>query len=109
MKLLTLFFLFLINPGLITHHLQAHEIGNLEKSSLAELVDSTSPSVVTIAVKGTRELRQNQNPFSVILFLNVFLDNLLDNLNPREKENLVVVVQELSLMAFKGTLSPITM
>ena len=52
MKLLTLFFLFLITPGLITNHLHAHERGNLEKSSLAELVDSTSPSVVTIAIKG---------------------------------------------------------
>ena len=59
MKLLTLFFLFLINPGLITHHLHAHDVGNLAQSSLAELVDSTSPSVVTIAIKGTRKVQQN--------------------------------------------------
>ena len=59
MKLLTLFFLFLINPGLITHRLNAHDVGNLEQSSLAELVDSTSPSVVTIAIKGTRKVQQN--------------------------------------------------
>jgi len=58
-KLLTLFFLFLINPGLITHRLNAHDVGNLEQSSLAELVDSTSPSVVTIAIKGTRKVQQN--------------------------------------------------
>ena len=59
MKLLTLFFLFLINPGLITHRLNAHDVGNLEQSSLAELVDSTSPSVVTIAIKGTRKVQHN--------------------------------------------------
>ena len=59
MKLLTLFFLFLINPGLITHRLNAHDVGNLEQSSLAELVDSTSPSVVTIAIKGTRKIQHN--------------------------------------------------
>ena len=59
MKLLTLFFLFLINPGLITHRLNAHDVGNLAQSSLAELVDSTSPSVVTIAIKGTRKVQQN--------------------------------------------------
>jgi Do/DeqQ family serine protease len=58
-KLLTLFFLFLINPGLITHRLNAHDVGNLEQSSLAELVDSTSPSVVTIAIKGTRKVQHN--------------------------------------------------
>jgi len=58
-KLLTLFFLFLINPGLITHRLNAHDVGNLEQSSLAELVDSTSPSVVTIAIKGTRKIQHN--------------------------------------------------
>ena len=58
-KLLTLFFLFLINPGLITHRLNAHDVGNLAQSSLAELVDSTSPSVVTIAIKGTRKVQQN--------------------------------------------------
>ena len=61
MKLLTLFFLFLINPSLITHYLHAHEIGNLEQSSLAELVESTSPSVVTIAIKG--KVKIQQNPF----------------------------------------------
>ena len=87
MKLLTLFFLFLINPGLITHHLQAHEIGNLEKSSLAELVDSTSPSVVTIAVKGTRELRQNQNPFSSDPFFERFFGQPFGQPQPpRERE-----------------------
>ena len=59
MKLLTLFFLFLINPGLITHRLNAHDVGNLAQSSLAELVDSTSPSVVTIAIKGTRKIQHN--------------------------------------------------
>ena len=59
MKLLTLFFLFLINPGLITHRLNAHDVGNLAQSSLAELVDSTSPSVVTIAIKGTRKVQHN--------------------------------------------------
>ena len=59
MKLLTLFFLFLINPGLITHRLNAHDVRNLEQSSLAELVDSTSPSVVTIAIKGTRKIQHN--------------------------------------------------
>ena len=59
MKLLTLFFLFLINPGLITHRLNAHDVRNLEQSSLAELVDSTSPSVVTIAIKGTRKVQHN--------------------------------------------------
>jgi len=58
-KLLTLFFLFLINPGLITHRLNAHDVGNLAQSSLAELVDSTSPSVVTIAIKGTRKVQHN--------------------------------------------------
>ena len=58
-KLLTLLFLFLINPGLITHRLNAHDVGNLEQSSLAELVDSTSPSVVTIAIKGTRKVQHN--------------------------------------------------
>ena len=58
-KLLTLFFLFLINPGLITHRLNAHDVGNLAQSSLAELVDSTSPSVVTIAIKGTRKIQHN--------------------------------------------------
>lgn len=87
MKLLTLFFLFLINPGLITHHLQAHEIGNLEKSSLAELVDSTSPSVVTIAVKGTRELQQNQNPFSGDPFFERFFGQPFGQPQPpRERE-----------------------
>jgi len=59
LKFLTLFFLFLINSVLITHHLDAHDIGNLEQSSLAELVNSTSPSVVTIAIKGTRKVQQN--------------------------------------------------
>ena len=59
MKLLTLFFLFLINPSLVTHHLHAHDVENLELSSLAELVESTSPSVVTIAIKGTRKVQQN--------------------------------------------------
>ena len=64
MKLFTLFFLFLITPGLVMHkmhNLYAHEIGNLEQSSLAELVDSTSPSVVTIAIKG--KVKVQQNPF----------------------------------------------
>ena len=105
MKLLTLFFLFLINPDHLIDRLHADEIKNLEHpeasvqlssaeneslredlieqnrnriaeleqekeellqiikgklpSSLRELVDSTSPSVVTIAIKGTRKVQQN--------------------------------------------------
>ena len=87
MKLLTLFFLFLINPGLITHRLNAHDVGNLAQSSLAELVDSTSPSVVTIAVKGTRELRQNQNPFSGDPFFERFFGQPFGQPQPpRERE-----------------------
>ena len=61
MKLLTLLFMLLMNVGLIKNHLHAHEMGNLEQSSLAELVDSTSPSVVTIAIKG--KVKAQQNPF----------------------------------------------
>ena len=55
MKLLTLFFLFLSTPAKITHHLHAHEIGNLEQSSLAELVDSTSPYALTGCVMATNK------------------------------------------------------
>ena len=80
MKLLSLFFLFLINPGLIKHHLHAHEIGNLEKSSLAELVDSTSPSVVTIAIKG--KVKVQQNPFNDPFFEGFFGQPQ----SPRERE-----------------------
>ena len=58
MKLLALFFMFLINLGLMKSNLHAHEIGNLEQSSLAELVDSTSPSVLTIAIKGKVKAQQ---------------------------------------------------
>ena len=81
MKLLTLFFLFLINPGLITHRLNAHDVGNLEQSSLAELVDSTSPSVVTIAIKGTRKVQQN--PFFDDPFFERFFGQPQ---RPRERE-----------------------
>ena len=72
MKFLTLLVLFLINPGFTKHHLQAHEIGNLEQSSLAELVDSTSPSVVTIAIKG--KVKAQQNPFFDDPFFERFFD-----------------------------------
>ena len=81
MKLLTLFFLFLINPGLITHRLNAHDVRNLEQSSLAELVDSTSPSVVTIAIKGTRKVQQN--PFCDDPFFERFFGQPQP---PRERE-----------------------
>ena len=81
MKLLTLFFLFLINPGLITHRLNAHDVGNLAQSSLAELVDSTSPSVVTIAIKGTRKVQQN--PFFDDPFFERFFGQPQ---RPRERE-----------------------
>ena len=80
-KLLTLFFLFLINPGLITHRLNAHDVGNLEQSSLAELVDSTSPSVVTIAIKGTRKIQHN--PFFDDPFFERFFGQPQ---RPRERE-----------------------
>jgi len=127
MKLLTLFFLFLINPDHLIDRLHADEIKNLEHpeasvqlssaeneslredlieqnrnriteleqekeellqiikgklpSSLRELVDSTSPSVVTIAIKGTRKVQQN--PFFDDPFFERFFGQPQ---RPRERE-----------------------
>ena len=36
----------------ISTQIEAHEINNLGQSSLAELVDESSPSVVRIAIRG---------------------------------------------------------
>ena len=127
MKLLTLFFLFLINPDHLIDRLHADEINNLEHpedsvqlssteneslredlieqnrnriaeleqekeellqiikgklpSSLRELVDSTSPSVVTIAIRGTRKVQQN--PFFDDPFFERFFGQPQ---RPRERE-----------------------
>ncbi len=59
----------------------AHQIGNLEKSSLAELVESSSPSVVTIAIKG--KVKIQQNPF----FNDPFFERFFGQPQPpRERE-----------------------
>ena len=59
----------------------AHQIGNLENSSLAELVESSSPSVVTIAIKG--KVKIQQNPF----FNDPFFERFFGQPQPpRERE-----------------------
>ena len=74
--------LIIINVGNnISNHIEAHEINNLGQSSLAELVDETSPSVVRIAIRG--KVATQRNPFSDDPFFERFFGQPQ---MPRERE-----------------------
>ena len=79
--LLQLFLLTILLNSFMGSPSIAHQIGNLEKSSLAELVESSSPSVVTIAIKG--KVKMQQNPF----FNDPFFERFFGQPQPpRERE-----------------------
>ena len=74
--------LIIINTvGYISNHINAHEINNLGQSSLAELVDESSPSVVRIAIRG--KVASQSNPFSDDPFFERFFGQPQ---MPRERE-----------------------
>ena len=79
---LLLITLIIINMGNnLSTHIEAHEINNLGQSSLAELVDESSPSVVRIAIRG--KVATQRNPFSDDPFFERFFGQPQ---MPRERE-----------------------